>query len=227
MKFLNLFLSFFFLSCLSCNQDTALVESTQLFEEYYVRFLQAEKELKAHASFFEGDSIQNAKPKIFFGGVAFQGGGMQMRNLPKGVVRYSSTLEKADFISPFKFRYKNDLGETIIEKIEMQGIDDFFIKGDISQSQGMTLSLNTELSDKESLVLLFSDEQNRAASIQIDGPSELLEHVINKEQTQRLQVGKGMLYLVKKQVNYREEKNRQISSTIEFYSKTIEIEVKE
>lgn len=195
-----------------------------LFEEYYVRYLEAEKELKAYATFLEGDSLKNAKPKIFFGGVAFQNSGMEVRNLPKGVVKYRIKNDQVSYNNPFTFKYRNEEGETVEERLKMKPLGDFFVKDPISLSKGMTLVINDgSLSEDEQLILLFSDEKNRAFSIPIMGPTDQIAYGLTSNQIKNLSEGKGQLYLVKKQNKLREENNRIISSNIEFYSKTLEI----
>ena len=140
-----------------CENNTDLSNDI-FFEEYYVRYLETEKELKAYATFLEGDSIQNAKPKIFFAGVAFQNSGMEVRNLPKGVVKYSITNNNVSYNSPFRFRYRNEEGQAVEERLNMKPLGDFFVKDQISLSKGMTLVINNgSLSEDEQLIFLFSD----------------------------------------------------------------------
>ena len=218
--FLLAITTFLFWGC----ENNANLNNEILFEEYYVRYLEAEKELKAYATFLEGDSLQNAKPKIFFGGIAFQNSGMEVRNLPKGVVKYSITNDNASYSNPFTFKYRNEEGVAIEEVLEMKPLGDFFVKDNISLSKGMTLVINDgSLSEDEQLVLLFSDEKNRAFSIPIMGPSEQIEYTFTNDQIQNLSEGKGQLYIVKKQSKIKEGENRSVSSNIEFYSKTLEI----
>ncbi len=210
----------------ACQPNQNATTEETLFEEYYIRFLEPEKELMAYATFQEGDSLESAKAKIFFGGVSFQGSGMQVRNLPKGIVRYTYKLKSANYQPPFKFRYKNDLGEQVEEIVQMQGIGKFEVTDSISQRKGMNLIIeNGNLSENEQFILLFTDQTKRAFSIPIMGPTARNNYRLQASQISKLSKGKGQLYLVKKQNITREEGNRSISCNIEYYSNTIDIEV--
>lgn len=197
------------------------------FAKYYVRYLQTERQLKAHASFLEGDSIKNAEPKRFRGGVSFQGKKMQFRDLQGKLYRYLLN-EQTDYNETFLFRHRDDNGDYWEYTMRMHPIEDFFVKDKISKSKGMTIVADGAiLQSNESLVLLFSDERNRATTLTIEGPSKTIELSIPPEQLGDLSVGKGKLYLVKKQFNEDQEEQLNASSSIEFYTKSIDIEVLE
>mgnify|MGYP007059400027 CR=1 FL=1 len=197
------------------------------FANYYVRYLQTERQLKAHASFLEGDSLKNAEPKRFRGGVSFQGKRMEMRNLNNKVFRYLLN-EEANYSDSFLFRHRDEEGNYWEYTIKMNPIEDFFVKNEISKSKGMSLIIKGGiLQENEELILLFSDQDSKAASISITGPSNTIEFFIEPEKLHNLTPGPGQLYLVKKQVNQDQEERLSAVSSIEFYSKTIDIEVLE
>ena len=101
-------------------------------------------------------------------------------------------------------------------------------EGDISKANGMTLIVRGGLLEKdESLVLLFSDTNNRASTVTVNGPSNSIEHFIPPTNLANLTLGSGKLYLVKKKDEVVEEKRSKTISSIEFYSKTIDVEIKE
>ena len=76
-----------------CKRDPKV--STKLFADFFVRYLQDVAEMKAQASFNEGDSLTTASPKTIQGGVAFQGSGMEMRSVQNTLVRYTKIRAKS------------------------------------------------------------------------------------------------------------------------------------
>jgi len=71
----------------------------------------------------------------------------------------------------------------------MAPIEQFFIKDQVSKSKGMTIAVNGGLlSSREKLVLLFSDRNNRAYSITIEGPTTGIEHFIPGKRSIFLQI---------------------------------------
>lgn len=221
------YLYFIFGMCYACSNPAIEPEEKppHWFANYYVRYLQTEKQLKAHASFLEGDSLKNAEPKKFRGGVSFQGKKMEFRDLQGKVFRYLIN-ERADYNETFQFRHRDDNGDYWEYTMKMHPISDFFIKDKISKSKGMTIIVDGGiLQDNESLVLLFNDQYNKAATLSIEGPSKTIELFVPPDQLQKLTLGKGQLYLVKKQFNEDQEEQLTANSSIEFYTKTIDIEV--
>ena len=211
----------------SCNNIEPSKEDPFLLAEYFVRYLKPQKQVKAYVSFFEGDSLETAHPKTFFGGVTFQGRSMTPKDLASKAVRYTLT-GTGEYEKSFQFRYRDDSNEEQIHVVGMTPIEEFLVQGEISKSDGMTLIVQGGLLEKdESLVLLFNDEQNRASTVTVQGPSNSIEHFIPRTNLANLSLGKGKLYLVKKKEEVVEEKRQRILSAIEFYSETIEIEVKE
>ena len=215
--------------CSACNNPAIEPEEKppHWFAKYYVRYLQTERQLKAHASFLEGDSLENAEPKKFRGGVSFQGKRMEFRDLQGKLFRYIHN-ERTGYSDNFLFRHRDDNGDYWEYTMKMNPIEDFFIKDDISKSKGMTLIADGAiLQQNESLVFLFSDENNKAATFTVEGPSKTIELSIPAEQLKDLSLGKGQLYLVKKQYNEDQEEQLNATSSIEFYTKSIDIEVVE
>jgi hypothetical protein len=225
-----LYLLFGLLFTLACREEEKPAARPRLFADFFVRYLEEEGQIKAHASFAEGDSLKTALPKTFQGGVAFLGSGMQPRQLSDNSVRYvyNASTSGGSFPGSFPFRFKDDEGKQQEFALRMAPVEDFSINGDISKSKGMNLTVKGELlSADESFVLLFSDEENRASTITIAGPSNSMEHYFPPENLINLRPGKGRLYLVRKKTEIREESNRRVVSNTEFYSRTIDIEVKE
>lgn len=214
------------LALTSCTSSEIADTSPTIFEQYYVRFLQTEQQIKATASFFEGDSLATANPKTFFGGVSFLGSGMEAKTLPNNIARYTTTRNRITYPERFRFGYKNDTGELQDFNVELEPIDDFFLQDSILLNQDVLVTVNGgQLASDEQLVFLFNDSKNRATSISFDGPRESIEYSLSAPQLQSLNMGKGEFYLVKKKL-YREEIGiRKIEANVEFYSLSKPIEV--
>lgn len=210
-----------------CQNNTPRQPKPQekLFIDFFVRYLSDESQLKAQASFSEGISPDDSKAKQIEGGVAFQNSGMTEQNLQGKVIRYE-LVRSGDYTGNFPFNFKDEEGQQREYILKMSPIEDFFIKGAISKSKGMTLVVNGGLiKANEQLVLLFSDEDSRAYSITLSGPAKTIEFSLSPEQTAPLRPGPGQLYLVKRQDNIEENDEISLVSSIEYYTTAIDIEV--
>ena len=74
-----------------CQDAITFKDDPQLIAEYYVRYLESDRQIKAYATFHEGDSLSNALPKTFLGGVSFRGSGMEPRAISNQITRYTIT----------------------------------------------------------------------------------------------------------------------------------------
>ena len=224
----SLLFSILFLSvlcCSSCKNQEKPVSKAILFEDYFIRYLSPEQQLKAQAVFAEGDTITNTQPKSFVGGISFQGSGMAERKISNELIRYEET-RKMDYADSFSFRYKNEDGNPATHIINMSPIEDFFLKSSVSKTNGLDIVVKGGiLSKQESLVFLFSDKQNIATSIELKGPTNTIEFHLPPAQFSKLNTGKGKLYIVKKQSTLDKVDNRDIHAEIEYYTKDIEIEI--
>lgn len=210
-----------------CKQAATYKETNRIFSEYFVRYLESERQIKAYATFFEGDSMATAVPKTFLGGVTFQGSAMEPRNLLDKATRYTIT-QNGDYSSAFEFKYKNEQREEQHHIITMSPLQNLTIDSLISKSSNLKLRVQGgELSAEESLVLLFNDENNKASSITITGPTQGTEHLIPASNLKGLSTGKCQLYLVKKRGEIKESSDSHTVSAIEFYTNTVEVEVVE
>lgn len=217
--------SMFFFGCRSTQPQE---KPNHLFAEFFVRYLQAEQELKAHASFYEGDTIKTAVPKSFAGGATFQGQSMEARNLPGGTIRYIYE-QLGSYADTFQFSFKDDFGQSRGIPVAMTPIDSFAVQGgQASRSTGMGLyARGGQLSRGESMVLLFSDENQKASTILLTGPSAGEAYRIPAAKVETLSPGKNTLYLVKKKRTVEKGDSLSILADIEFYTRTIEVEIVE
>ncbi|MCP3929173.1 MAG: hypothetical protein GY705_08745, partial [Bacteroidetes bacterium] len=202
-------------------------KSEKLFAELYVRYLENEKELKAQVVFFKGDSLENAQPASTDGRISFQGSEMLSRNLNGNTIRHTISFQ-SDYQETFTFQFQDLSSQIRKYEAGMSPIEGFIVKDQISLSNGMQLILKGEkLSRDESLVLLFSNEKHQAHSIIVEGPTESIELDIPAHQVKEFPIGNGTLYLVKKQTRPIKENYVSGTSTIEFYTNAIDVEVVE
>lgn len=211
----------------ACKKSTTKEDNHRLFSEYFVRYLESDRQIKAYATFFEGDSLAKATSKTFLGGVSFQDSPMEARNIMDNAIRYTIT-QSGDYASSFEFEYKDDQRNENSHSVSMTPIKSFVLPPQIQKSEGLKLTVEGgHLGENESLVLLFNNEANKASSITISGPSQGIEHLIPADNLNGLTSGKCQLYLVKKKNEITESSDSYTVSSIEFYSNTVEVEVVE
>ncbi|MFN7116677.1 MAG: hypothetical protein ACK4TA_07730 [Saprospiraceae bacterium] len=208
------------------NADVNAAETTTFFAQYYVRYLQEEQQIKAHVAFYEGDSLPTARPIEFTDEVIFQGNTMQARQLPPRTVRYIYNGVGEYAQNGFTFQYQDNTGKTQGQQLQMAPIEDFSLNPGASRSKGMELVLKgASFLANESLVLLFTNlANNQVYSIEYKG---LIDNplFIAPEEMGALIPGKYQLYLVKKQTTTINAANKEITSEIEFYTKTKEVQI--
>lgn len=210
----------------SCRQGEDPGEDTPVYANLFVRYLQMEDELKVQASFREGDSLQTARPISIEGGVFFQGSSMPERNLQGQMIRYQ--LDRTGpYKGAFDFRLADEEGRRRSYSCRMTPVEDFRIDNPIRSDRGATLTVvNGRLEAGESLVLLFTDEQNQAASLTIEGPTDTGSYQLTPAQLQNWGPGAGQLYLVKKQTRDFQDGHYQVRTEVEYYTRTALIEVR-
>ncbi len=222
--FLLLLIAAAFFSCQSERPQEA-----PMYADFFVRYLEEEQQLKAHVSFYEGDTLTSSKPVIFDGDVTFQGNRMQPREIVKNqTFRYVYNGSDA-YNRTFSFKFpKSGLGKQEYA-VAMSPIEDFAVKNDaVSLSNGMVLELKGEpLLANESLVLLFTGENNVSIAAEFAGPFDVAELNVPAVQLFGVEPGKNALYLVKKQTSTGRAGNVDCTASIEFYTKLIEVAVVE
>jgi hypothetical protein len=184
----------------------------------YTRYLQEGNQLKATASFFQGDSLATAQPISLEGGVAFQGSGMGSRNLQGEMIRYQYE-NQVNYPKEFVFNWKNPDGKAEEMRISMPPLDSLRINSPWSLTKGGSLELFTPLKENEGLVFLFTDENNKASSASIAGPLAVGQIDLSSSDLSGLHSGNGFIYLVKKQLQEEKNNNRLFSYTAEYYTK--------
>jgi len=211
--------------CFSCNFGQKESTKKNIIQvDYYVRYLQSDKQLKTNISFAEVDSTKRIMPKkmeeVLFANNVLSG--------KKVGNQYRYQLEKQmPFAESYSLTYRQNQIEIDSVSIRMQPINDFAIKkGKVSKTAGTNITFEGTLaSTEETLVLLFSDRNNKTATIKIDNHSVNSPITILPEQVSHLTVGTGNVYIVKKQTNRITSEGVEWTGLTEYYStvKTIEI----
>ena len=228
MKYIYiLILTQVFLSMSACQSDekSNQTNAKTLFINYEVRYLEDEKELRGLVYFKEGDSIQTAVSKEF-SNTTFQNSAMKKQDLGARGSRYILN-RKGPYSSNLDFSYKNNEGIPFNYDLSMPAVGNFSIKeGDIQKGKGATIEWNGKALDpSQSLVLMFTDKDKQFSSISIKGPSPISQFFIPSSDLDKLTLGNGQLYLVKKQVLKTQEQNQAILSVVEYYTSPIDIKV--
>lgn len=218
MKILLRITLFISICLAACNSEPAkTTPSKKLFANFYIRYLQPEKQVKAEANFLRGDSIKNAKALRIDGGVSFQNSGMGQRKLPNGTIRYNYE-NFFDYPTDFVFGFKDLNGEPQKQTLTLPPLG-AFSTSEVSQSKGGKLILeNDVLTNEESLVCLMSDSNEQTVSFAIEAASKGSEFVIPTEKLSKLALGSIKLYLVRKKVEKVSNPGYSYTSTIEYYS---------
>lgn len=215
------------LAAFACNTKESEPEKADFYGDFFVRYLVPEKELKAYASFSQGDSVQISKAVALEGGLTFQGSAMEAHDLQGQQIRYFYRAQ-ADYKAPYTFKGKTPAGKDFEFTLNMSSIGKFSIKeGVISKSKGMTLVIeNGTLTKEETVVMLFTNPaDNKSYTIIDQGPYAGDEHNIPATALQSLPKGKLQLYLVKKQQQLIENATISSTASAEFYTDMIEVTV--
>lgn len=214
------------LSLLACGKNADPSDSAHLNADYYVRYLAASQQLKAEAQFTDGVEPQSIRSKRISGGVLFLGKPMEIQTLREQQYRYVYT-DTTDFPSEVHFQYgkNNHLNR---EELAMTPLDYYKTKGPAEKAAGLTLvTRGNLLKGNESLVVLLADRRNRAASHTIQGPTPDSIHQIPPGVFQDLESGPGSLYLVKRMKKTMEQAHQTITATLEYYTDTLRVEIRD
>jgi len=225
-------LRLFFLLALNalsaCRSESTGENDAHLFADFYVRYLESERELKAYASLMTGDSLGNAHPLEPVGSVRFEGSPMETRRLANRNVRYVYSERDVAYTTPFEFQYRSTSGKPITQKVSLKPIRSFSVQRPVSLESGLALrTQGGSLTEEESLVLLFTQEDRSSKSITIAGPHPGDNYRLEGGQLSELSPGPVELYLVKRKVTVAEKRNGRITAEVEYYTRTEEIELKE
>lgn len=214
------FLALMGLLIIGCQPDKA-PEGPQpnTYADFFVRYIAPQAQLKATVAFREGDSLATAQPVEIPGGVTYQGEKLEARRLPGQQVRYQTDTRSA-FVPQHRFQFKSTDGQDQDISLELSPIDSFsVIGGTASRSKGMKLYIkNEQIEAGESIVLLFSDANNKATTITLTNPTARDTFPIASVRLRKLEPGPYQIYLVKKQHQEIDLGRVKAKADIEYYT---------
>lgn len=210
----------------ACNKDKAGAGSENAkpadtidFAQFYVRFLETENQIKANVSFYTGDSLETARPLELPGTVQFQNNSMTINTLER-VKRYvyNSTSEYA--ATGFTFSYKDFSGNAQQHQIQLAPIQDFTIQ--TADKNELILKITGAPFDTlETLVILLTNAKNQTFSAELQVPPSN-EIALPQELREQVSPNNNALYLVKKKTVESTQGKTQVTSSIEYYTKSIQ-----
>lgn len=218
--FLFAFLCPIAFSVSGCQPDTEPKQTgPSTYANLFVRYIAPQGQLKATAAFREGDSLATAQPAEIPGGVTYQGQQLEPRQLPGQQIRYQLDTRTA-FPSEHRFGFKAADGEMREAVLQLDPIDSFaIISGTASLSRGMRVYIENErIEEGESIVLLFSDADNKATTITLTNPIVQDTFPVAAIRLRKLQPGPHRVYLVKKQHREIDLKGAKAIADIEYYT---------
>lgn len=210
----------------ACASDQSTTQKTT-FANYYIRYVEPENKIKAEATFLAGDSINNATPIEISDGVVFQDHEMIFQDLKTRGIRYQ-VQKNRPYSKEYRFKYKDNNGVDQVYLTSMTPITNYSVKDKISKTKGLTLNWEGDpLKQNEHLVFLFDTPDNKALMTDIEGPTTSSEVTIPASKFAGVSLGKGKIYLVKKQIKTLKQEHIVTTSTLEYYTSTIDVEVVE
>lgn len=224
MKYIIFF--FFAISLFACSNDTSNSTNTDIkqYADYYIRYLAGEKQLKAEAVFKKGTNpskaiVSQPEGSIFLNQQKLKGLFMSKSNIR---FQYEGTNQLG---KDYVFRFVKDDNTKIDFDAGLNAITNFSIKGAASKSKGITINWEGgPLSEREELVVLITDEKNKAAT-QTFKASPNNSVSLGADKLTKLTTGKGFVYMVRK--NFGEEKIQDlyIKSAAEYYTDKIDLDI--
>jgi len=165
------FALFLFFAC-KADKKTKTNEQPFISSSYYLRYLEAEKELKTEATFRQGDSLTNATAKTYEG-VFFNNVEMSFKKLSDTNQRYILNSIGKFPSEGIVFSFINDKGHKESQTFSFSSMKNLATKGPVSKSKGATIIWEGEaLTVQESVICLFSDKNNRTTNTVLKGPTE-------------------------------------------------------
>jgi len=204
--------------CPGCVPESGNPGAPELYADVFVRYLFPDQAYKVQVSFMEGDSLANAEPTTMEGAVTFQGRDLDLKQLSDQLIRYEWEGQEAyesemlvHFVAPGK--------RAVDVPLTMPAISGITISETILRGQPFRLSVAPgSLAEDEILVLLFSDLNNQAASLTIEGPKNLQDLQVPSFDLQKLAPGTGRVYGVRKKDQDTQINGMDVRWSVEFYT---------
>ena len=210
--------------CLSCESSQTQSNQKDILKiDYYVRYLQSDKQVKAEISFSEViDSTKKIIPKRM-NEVLFQDSALDGKKV-KDSYKYQ-LAKQIPFLDTYNFAFRDHTQEVVKQAISINPITDISIKKNkVSKLGGTTITLGgTPLQKEESIVILLSDIHNKTVTF---FAKELSINIL-PERVSSLTLGQGTIYAVRKQNLNKISDTYQLTGLTEYYSDVKEIEIVE
>jgi hypothetical protein len=210
---------------MACHQETKQ-KRKPITVDLFVRYLQPERQYKAEAVVYEGDSLATAQTRSLPGGLIFMNQGLNARQLGENKLRHDITFI-ANYEANAAFRFRDDDKLDHVVAINMSPIIDFKVASPAKLNGILSIQLEDQLlGQKEALVVLLTDSHNQSYSVTLQGPAVSKNFDVPLSAFGVVNPGKADLYLVKKQIQNDLSKDRlRIHTLAEFYTKSIAIEL--
>lgn len=201
-----------------CQPEAPAEGASTLHANLFVRYIYPDQEYKAEVVFKEGDSLASAEPTTAAGEVLFLERTLPANQLGEQLVRYDRRF-RADFQPEMTFQLANLAGARVPVNLALRAITELDISPIINRETSFLFSCApAELQEDEMLILLFTDADNRAASITIDGPANLAQLQLSGSELSQLVPGTGSVYAVKKKDGQEQVNGINTHWSIEYYS---------
>jgi len=201
-----------------CTSETDVEEVVTLHANLFVRYIYPQQEYKAEVVFKEGDTLSSAQPVTIAGEVQFMDRVLPPNPLDDNLVRYDRRFKSA-FEPKMTFLLPNTRGQETPFDLEILPLTELNISPIISRESAFLFSCTpATLTEKEAIILLFNDANNRAASITIEGPADLTQIQLSGNELGQLSPGVGTVYAVKKTDGQERQNDMVVHWSMEYYS---------
>lgn len=228
MKNVKLILLLFVLtSFFSCQNEPTKsdIDQPTTFANFYVRFMEAEKRIKATAIFDQGEDEKNTTSLKIENGVFFHNANMDERKIQKVGIRYSYEMG-GQFSESFRFRFTDPVKGKMNYDVKMNPIQNISIPNGISKSKGMIINWEgNPLNENESLVFLIKGEKGNPIHFEVKGKTEASQISIPAGKIKALTLGTAKIEIVRKQSIVTEDPNFIAQCSSEFYTSVTDTNV--
>ncbi len=215
-----LFFGLLLMTGTACNSTTKEQAKAISRVNYFVRYLSAERQLKAQleapADTASGQQIDQA---------LFQGDPMKpLRASGLGTI-FQVTARNTPYQGTFRFRHH--IGNQFYDYVmTMRPSGSVEMPKVIRKEEDLYFRVESgDLEANESLVVLYTDSRNQLYSVTIKGPVGKETHHLSPAAMQAWPAGEGQIYLVKRKVQEELGPDLQGQATVEYYTPTLDVQV--
>lgn len=223
--FFSIVMLSFFLSASSCGipaRPEQLEENGQqkkLVAHFYARHLALEGVSRGEAT-FKIEMGDSTSPECFLaGGVRFQQGVMEERNMESINRKRYQANRTSTFQDTFSFSFFWPEGERQAFAMSLAGIEDFQFSSPYQRGSEAKVEWTAPpLSKEEMMVLLLTDAAQKVATLEIKGPTQSSQIIIPADKLKDIAPGKATAELVRRKRFSGKGINWESTGEAEFYS---------